>query len=645
MPNSLINEQSPYLKQHANNPVNWYPWTKEAFEKAKAKDKMIFLSIGYSACHWCHVMEIESFENKEIASLLNRYFISIKVDKEERPDIDRHFQDVFITMNGRAGGWPLSIFMTYDKTPLYSATYIPPKPQYGMMGFAELLELLANRYKNEKENMIKKGQEVLAFMQPKQKIEATKIDNSLETRFIKQIESLFDSINGGFGSAPKFPHTSTLRLAMRLYKLGLSKKRLKNIVTHTLYSMSSGGMYDLVDGGFCRYSTDSKWLIPHFEKMLYDNALLSEIYLEAWHIFGIDRFKNIAFEILEYLYNKMQQNNLYFSASDADSNDGEGGYYIYNYEEIKELFDKEGFDNSSDLLKRLGFSSEGNFESRNVVRVENIDDFTDKDIQKAINLLAQIRKSREYPTIDKKILTSWNAMVIRAMFKAGRVESKYTSRATESLKALEKKMSKDVKLYHSALIDATPTIEGFLEDYSYLISALLEGYQTTLNKIYLIRATNLANEAIKKFYNNGRWKIGNGEFQDFVEDTDGTFPSPLAVMAENLLTLRSLVEPVYEKFVYRTIELHSYELMRQPISRPLLSEVAIRKNRDDMIIKAQPKLLQKHISHIDTLPYPWVFLRTTLEDNYQLCSNSGCFANSKEFEDIEKELKKVTKLG
>ncbi len=631
MPNKLINEESPYLRQHANNPVNWYPWSKEAFELANKENKPIFLSIGYSACHWCHVMERESFENEEIAKKLNNNFISIKVDKEERPDIDKHFQEIFIKMNNKAGGWPLSIFMSSNKVPFYSATYIPPIANYGMMGFGELLNIIANSWKKDSQMLISKGEEVLNALKPKNKIEATKITPELIDIATKQIKQVYDKKYGGFGNAPKFPHASTINLAIDLYKL-TNDSELKNIVINTLDNMLLGGIYDIVEGGFCRYSTDEQWLVPHFEKMLYDNALMLEVLAKSYKVFKIKHYLKSAQEIANFIIDKMSQDNLYFSACDADTNGIEGEYFIYDYNEVKEAFEKEGIDKS--LLYDLTITKNGNFDGKSIVRLNNISLNADKNIEKALNILKNIRNSREFPFVDKKIITSWNAMFITGLFELAKIDNSYKDIAIKSLDALEKKMLVNNSLFHSTLIENSPKVEGFLEDYAYLIRAKLSSFSITLDEIELIEATNLLNEAIKKFYDNGRWRVGDSEFKNFVDDFDSSYPSSLSIMVENLLTLRSLTDNSYEKFAYMTLQVNSYQLMRQAISRPTLTNCAIRYIKDDIIIKSKIKNL-KELLDID-FKYPYTLLKPTLDEKFEICNNKACFASVESAKEVER---------
>jgi uncharacterized protein YyaL (SSP411 family) len=426
MANHLKNENSPYLQQHADNPVDWYPWGEKAFEKARKENKAIFLSIGYSSCHWCHVMEHESFEDEKTAEILNKHFVSIKVDREERPDIDKHFQNVYQLMNGRPGGWPTSLFLTDDLKPFYSATYIPDEPKYGMMSFTSLLEVIADKYKNEKKVLVSEADKIIAHLNPKEdKIQATRLDVSITNRVIEQAKQLFDNQSGGFNKAPKFPQASTLSLLLDLYTLTGDKEAL-NMALLSLSSMAKGGLRDLIDGGFCRYSTDNEWLVPHFEKMTYDNALLSSAYIKAYLVTGNDFYKEVAFETLDFMLEKMSEDKLFYSASDADTEGVEGKYFVYTYDKAVKSFAKAGIPEEAHkkLAKALNITKEGNFEGKNIVR---IDDPKSIDIPYYTEAIEALRKRREekrvYPFIDKKVLVSWNAMMITALFRASRIDS------------------------------------------------------------------------------------------------------------------------------------------------------------------------------------------------------------------------------
>jgi len=643
MANHLKNEHSPYLQQHVDNPVDWYPWGEKAFQKSKKENKPIFLSIGYSSCHWCHVMEHESFEDKKTAKILNEYFVCIKVDREERPDIDKHFQDVYQLMNGRPGGWPTSIFLTEDLKPFYSATYIPDEPKYGMMSFTSLLEIIADKYKNEKATLVEEADKILRHLNPKEdKIQATKLDESIINRVIDQAKQLFDNTDGGFNKAPKFPQASTLSLLLDVYKLTDDKETL-NMSLLSLSSMARGGLRDLVDGGFCRYSTDNEWLVPHFEKMTYDNAMLSCVYLKAYHASHNDFYKDVAFETLDFMLEHMSEDKLFYSASDADTEGEEGKYFVYTYEKALKSFEKAGI--PSDVHKKLAsalhITKEGNFEGKNIIRVDDPKSINISYYTEAIEALKKRRKEkRVYPFIDKKVIVSWNAMMITSLFKASRVDSRYLKVAIKSLDKLLSTMYINSQLFHSTLIGKEPKIQAFLEDYAYLSETLIEAYESTLDEVYLITATKLVNTAIEKYYENGKWKFSRGEFETNADIYDSSYPSSISTMLSVLYSISSLVDIVYKKFVFKTLEIHSYDVMRQPISTPKMTRMVIRYLKDDIIIKAKEKQLKLHITDVDTLSYPFTLIKGDTNDGYMICNSNSCFGDEKDFDGVKKVIEK-----
>ena len=640
MPNHLKNELSPYLLQHAQNPVDWYPWGDEAFEKAKRENKSIFLSIGYSSCHWCHVMERESFEDEATAKILNDNFVSIKVDREERPDIDKHFQEVYQLMNAKAGGWPTSIFLTQELKPFYSATYIPDKPRYGMRSFSSLLEIIADKYKNEKALLTQKAEEIIEFLNKKDtKIEATKLNIGVIDKVNSQAKSLFDSIDGGFNKAPKFPLSSTLNLLLDIYRLTDDRDTL-DMALLSLSSMARGGLRDLVDGGFCRYSTDNEWLVPHFEKMTYDNALLTEVYLKAHSISGDKFYKDVAFETIDFMSNYMSEDDLFYSASDADTQGVEGKYFVYEYDEVVDAFEKANIptQNIEILKSKFNITKDGNFEGKNIIRLNDAKDTDIEFYDEAIEALQDIRRDRAYPFIDKKIIVSSNAMMIKSLFIASRTDSSYLPKAIASLERLIDTMYINSELFHSTLISHPPKIKAFLEDYAYLGDALIEAYKSTLDESYLILATRLANSAIENYYNNGRWKFSTGEFETSADIYDSSYPSSLSVMLSLLQSLSSLVDIVYKKFVFTTLEIHSYNLMRQPISTAKLTHTLIRYLKDEIIIKSKESNLTPRIEELDRLPYPFVLFKNDTNDNFMLCNSHSCFGDESEFEDVVRVL-------
>jgi len=642
MANHLKNEHSPYLQQHAQNPVDWYPWGEEAFEKAQKENKAIFLSIGYSSCHWCHVMENESFKDEATAKLLNEHFVSIKVDREERPDIDKHFQEVYQLMNQRPGGWPTSIFLTQELKPFYSATYIPDEPRYGMMSFSSLLEVIADKYAKEKDLLTEKADEILRFLNPKvDKIQATKLDLSIINRVADQAKQLFDNENGGFNKAPKFPQASLLDLLLDVYRI-TKDKETRDMALYSLTSMAKGGLRDLVDGGFCRYSTDNEWLVPHFEKMTYDNALIAEVYLKAYHVSGDDFYKSVAFETLDFMLKNMSEDSLFYSASDADTEGEEGKYFVYTYEKALKSFEKAGIpsEEHAALAKALHITEEGNFEGKNIVR---IDDPVNHDIpyyDEVIQALKKRREKRIYPFIDKKVIVSWNAMMIKTLFKASRVDETYLKPAIKSLTALLESMYINSELFHSTLIGKKPKIKAFLEDYAYLAEVLIEAYESTLDEIYLMTATKLANTAIERYYERGKWKFSRGEFETDADIYDSSYPSSVATMISVLYSISSLVDTVYKKFVFKTLEMNSYDVMRQPISTPRLSRMVIRYLKDDVIIKAKEEKLKTHIKELDSLAHPFSLFKNDTNDGFMLCNSSSCFGHEKSFKGIIEILEK-----
>lgn len=636
MANHLKNEHSPYLQQHADNPVDWYPWGEEAFTKARKENKAIFLSIGYSSCHWCHVMEHESFEDEATAKILNEHFIAVKVDREERPDIDKHFQEVYQLMNGRPGGWPTSIFLTQEQKPFYSATYIPDEPRYGMMSFSSLLEVIADKYAKDKDLLAEKADEILRFLNPKEdKIQATKLDLSIIDRVSDQAKQLFDNKNGGFNKAPKFPQASTLDLLLDVYRITGDKETL-NMVLLSLSSMAKGGLRDLVEGGFCRYSTDNEWLVPHFEKMTYDNALLSEVYLKAYHVSGDEFYKSVAFETIDFMVKNMSENGLFYSASDADTEGEEGKYFVYTYEKALKSFEKAGIPSKEHaaLAQALHITEEGNFEGKNIVRVDDPAHIDIPYYNEAIQALKKRREKRTYPFIDKKVLVSWNAMMIKSLFKASRVDNAYLKPAIISLDALLDSMYINSELFHSTLMGKKPKIKAFLEDYAYLADLLIEAYESTLDETYLITATKLTNTAIEKYFVQGKWKFSRGEFETNADIYDSSYPSSVATMLSVLYSISSLVDDIYKKFVFKTLEIYSYDVMRQPISTPCMSRMVIRYLKDDIIIKAKEEKLQTHIKDLDTLPHPFSLLKNDTNDGFMLCNSNSCFGHEKDFKGI-----------
>jgi uncharacterized protein len=632
--NHLKEEHSPYLQQHANNPVHWYPWCDEAFERAKKEDKPIFVSIGYSACHWCHVMEREVFESGVFASVLNEHFIAIKVDKEERPDLDSYYQKVHHIMNKRAGGWPTSIFLTPTKKPFFAGTYIPPNAKYGSVGFGELLDMIMDKHLNNRSELENAAEHVTNLANTQEKTrQAVKIDEHLVNRTVKHAISGYDTLYGGFSKAPKFPHTSTLDILMDCYLFNKSKDT-HLMIENTLDNMLKGGMWDLVDHGWCRYSTDEKWLVPHFEKMTYDNGLLAQVYLRASTLFDKEAYRKNAFETLDFMIEKMSREDLFYTASDADTEGVEGKYFVYDFSEVKALFEKEGLVEIDFLLRYLGITQEPNFEEGSIVRIEAILD-APEDLEKALKLLKEMRVPRTYPFIDTKVITAQNSMVIKALFMAGELDPKYLKQAEKSLSALVNKMSIDDTLYHSGLVDKTPKVEAFLEDYAYLADAYMSGYLVTLNPVYLIKSQDLVNRALVKFYENGKWYFSKGEFVSVDDASDSSYPAASAMITQVMISLGALVDEKYREFAYKAIEFNSIQTMQYPSFNGAFTKACMRFLKEDMVIKGKRELLEPNLAALNQLDFPYILPKEESIEGLQLCSAQSCFATFETFSEFE----------
>ncbi len=631
MSNRLEKEDSPYLQQHKDNPVNWYPWCDEAFEKAKNENRAIFISIGYSSCHWCHVMEHEVFEHDDVAEVLNRHFVCIKVDKEERPDIDKHYQEVHMLLNRRAGGWPTSIFCTPENKPFYAATYIPPKPQDKMIGFQELIEIIAPKIAERDAKLFENADEIQRFLGPSETpTEATQLQPQIADTFVKQAAQNYDKTNGGFSASPKFPNVSTLTALLNIAAVN-NDDEAEAMVRFTLEQMQLGGIYDLVDGGFCRYATDEKWLIPHFEKMAYDNGLLIELYAKAALQLDDERFLGTARESADFMLEKMAETALFYSASDADTEDEEGKYFIYDYDEVTALLKANGYteEEIATIIAALSITRNGNFEGRNILRL--ITDQRPEWFDAVIPLLRQLRQKRIYPFIDKKVQVSWNAMMISALFTMAESDKTYLKPATEHLERVLETMYVDGRLYHSTLIHKAPKVEAFLEDYAYLGRALVKAYTALFDERYLLLAQQLANTALTSYYENGRWYFSKGEFITEADIGDNSYPGSVGVMVDLLLSLGTLVDAKYRHFAFKTLEYYSKKLARSPIYYPYLLEQAFRYLKEDRVIKASAGALKDEMPALSSVRYPYTLRYADREANgFMVCGLHSCFANTED---------------
>tara|TARA_R110000868_G_scaffold1211_2_gene9316 strand:- start:36981 stop:38999 length:2019 start_codon:yes stop_codon:yes gene_type:complete len=550
VPNSLANEKSPYLLQHKDNPVEWYPWGEEAFEKARRENKPVFLSIGYATCHWCHVMAHESFEDESIAELLNDAFINVKVDREERPDLDSTYMTVCQMLNGQ-GGWPLTIILTPDKEPFFAATYIPKEARFGRIGLRQLIPGVKGMWTHEPEKITKAVESIKEGFGRSQKFESGEFPGTEAIDYAaEQLAMRFDDEFGGFGSAPKFPSPHNLMFLLRHWKQ-TGEQRFLDGVTNTLTAMRLGGIWDHVGFGFHRYSTDRKWLLPHFEKMLYDQALLMMVYTEAWQITKNPLFKQTVFEIAEYVFRDLTSDEgAFFSAEDADSEGEEGKFYIWKTSKIESLLSIEEVEF---FRTHFNLKVEGNFEDEATKELtgQNIPhlkkELNETDSAAWQNIRSKLFKNREQrirPLLDDKVLTDWNSLMIVALAKAGAVfvEQEFIERAEKAFLFIEKKLLKTDQLLHRYK-DGEAVIEAFADDYAFLIWAGIELYEATFETKYLQLALDLNSHFLDVF-----WDEENGGFYFSVNDSDqplgrqkqiydGAVPSSNSVAFLNLIRL------------------------------------------------------------------------------------------------------------
>lgn len=637
MSNRLEKEDSPYLQQHKNNPVDWYPWCDEAFEIAKKENKAIFISIGYSSCHWCHVMEEKVFENHDCAEILNKSFICIKVDREERPDIDKYYQEVYMLLNRRSGGWPTSIFCTPQNKPFFAGTYIAPESREGSiegMGFIDLTKLIAQKVDENDTQLYKNADEVEGFTNnyehPK---EATVLKEDFYKNFMHQVKNNYETTYGGFSVSPKFPQVNTLNTLLAIDRI-YDDKSARAMLLNTLDNMSKGGIYDLIDGGFCRYSVDSEWRVPHFEKMLYDNALLCELYTKTYLTYKDEKHLKIAKEIADFWQNHMSEDGLFYSASDADTDNEEGTYFIYTYDEVYKLLKENDIADIDKVLEQLEVTPNGNFEGKNIIRINNEVPLAFEDIKR---LLSSLRSKRTYPFIDKKIQTSWTAMMINALFTLGSVDDSYNKRAIDSLNKLLGTMHLDDKLYHTTLIHKTPKIEAFLEDYAFLSQALITAFKYTGKEIYLVLAQRFVNTALERFYKLGKWNFSDGEFETLAEITDNTYTSSIAIIVDAMFSLGLLLDDEkYSHFAFKTLEYNSHELGRRSVVYPKMIEQVLRYTKGDRVIKSSQDNLNKNILKLSSLKYPFVMLKSDDSEDFMVCGDKSCFANTRNVDEINK---------
>ncbi|MEX2285970.1 MAG: thioredoxin domain-containing protein [Planctomycetaceae bacterium] len=581
-PNALVHETSPYLLQHAYNPVDWHPWGEDALRKARELDRPIFLSIGYSACHWCHVMEHESFENPEIAAVMNEHFINIKVDREERPDLDQIYMTAVVALTGR-GGWPMSVFLTPELKPFYGGTYWPPVSRMGMPGFRDVLEKVNEAWTERRDAVTGGAEELTEAVVKLGRPQGTRapLSDELLLRAQHALLRSADRTFGGFGGAPKFPHPMDIRLLLRLYRR-FSKPEALDVVRLTLDKMAAGGIYDHLGGGFHRYSTDARWLVPHFEKMLYDNALLASTYLEAFQLTGDDEYGRVVRETLDYVLAEMTDpNGGFYSTQDADSEGVEGKFFVWSQEEIVDVLGPEDariFNASFDV------SVDGNWDGHNILnRTETyprLAEMLDRDESELREILGRSRKklhdvrsSRIPPGRDDKVLVSWNGLMISAMAQAASVlnETKYADAARAAADFILGSMrTQDGQLLH-AYKAGRARFPAYLDDYAALIDGLVDLYQATFESRYADEALKLAATMIERFsdHRDGGFFYTSDVHEPLItrskDSQDNATPSGNALAATCLLRLGRLTGRTdFEDEGRRTLEMLSGQLAQIP---------------------------------------------------------------------------------
>ncbi len=578
MANHLQHETSPYLLQHADNPVDWYPWGDEAFEVARKQDKPVLLSIGYSACHWCHVMAHESFEDPKTAAYMNQHFVAIKVDREERPDVDDIYMQATLAFNRGQGGWPMTVFLTPDGHPFHAGTYYPPEPRYGMPSFRQVMEAVVDVFRNKRDEVEQTGRGIIAELS-RELIGSPEGADLLTTDLLDDAADALirraDPVHGGLTrDKPKFPNPVNLEYLLRFHHATGSEPALQ-VVLLALRKMADGGLNDQLGGGFHRYSVDERWLVPHFEKMLYDNALLARVYLHAFQISGDLFFREVAEDTLDFILREMTSPaGGFYSAQDADSEGEEGKFYVWTLPELREAL--EGVVEHLDaLLVYWGVSAAGNFEGRNILHVADMLERVAvrhgltvermrEDVAAAKTVLFTLRKRRVPPARDEKILAAWNGMTLAALAEAARVLGRddYREAAVRSASFLLREMTtSDGRLWRTHK-DGTSKINGYLEDYAHVIDGLLELYMTTFETRWFAEAQRLADTVLAHF------RADEGGFYDTSDDhdalvmrprslQDSVMPSGSAQMAYNLLRLTGWTgETRYEDAalgVYRTL--------------------------------------------------------------------------------------------
>ena len=560
MTNHLSDETSPYLLQHVDNPVDWYPWCEEALDRARRENKPILLSIGYAACHWCHVMAHESFEDDETARLMNEHFVNIKVDREERPDLDSIYMSAVTAMTGH-GGWPMTVFLTAEGRPFYSGTYFPREPRYGMPSFKQILAGVADAWENRHDKVQEGAEQITQHISQAAgiKSEVETLDEDLLTGAVKALNGLFDATWGGFGAAPKFPQPMVIEFLLREHSRSGDTQALA-MAELTLYRMAQGGMYDQLGGGFARYSVDAFWLVPHFEKMLYDNAQLARVYVHAWQKTGNAFYRRVAEETLDYVNRELRHSDGgFYSSQDADSEGEEGKFYVWSADEVRDVLG----DDAAVFMQMYDVSDEGNWEGRNIPRLlleasevaqrTGLDeDDVETRVAAARRKLYDVRSKRVWPGLDDKVLTAWNGLMMAAFADAaqafGRLD--YAEIATANAGFLHASMrAHDGRLLRTWKAGSRAKYNGYLEDYAFLCEGLLALYQTTFDVRWYEWARDLAEAMLRHFPD-----IDNGGFYDTRDDHEKLIHRPKDVQDNAIPSGNAMAAHVLAKLALFTGE-------------------------------------------------------------------------------------------
>lgn len=670
--NHLINEKSPYLLQHASNPVNWYPWGQEAFDCAKAEGKPVFLSIGYSTCHWCHVMAHESFEDQEIADILNRDYICIKVDREERPDIDSVYMTVCQAITG-SGGWPLTIVMTPDQKPFWAGTYLPKNNIYGRMGLLELLATITQQWNHNRDKLLSAGKEIVDLLQQHEQTSSKSNEPTKELLHIAAnlFRQNYDKRWGGFGYSPKFPTAHNLLFLLR-YSVLEHDKSVQEMVEHTLDQMFKGGIFDHVGGGFSRYSTDEKWLVPHFEKMLYDNALLAYTYLEAYQITCRPLYQTIAKRILDYVLGELTDNQGgFYCGQDADSDGVEGKYYVFTPSELQQVL---GETNSKSFCQWFDVTDNGNFEGKSILNLIKNERYQENnaDIESLCKKVYVYRLTRAPLHKDDKILTSWNSLMIAALAKASRLlnEPLYLQAAQKSQQFIASHLTDMNGRLFVRWRDGEFAHAGQLDDYAFYAFALLELYQTTFDVSYLQKAIFTGQQLLDLFLDessNGFYLYANDSEQLISRPKgvyDGALPSGNSIASVVLTKLAKITGEIkWQEASNKQINFITSTLQNNPSAYcvSLLSLISILYPSQELVCvtseqSCPPELLV--LLRENALPNLTVLVKTKENQQelaqaapftasyhipesgsaYYLCKNGTCAAPTQYLEDFRKQL-------